>query len=191
MPRMANPNKSRGALPYIIVMTVRMTCALKWGDTMLNFEHIDETLQLEANLRNALEKNEFRLYYQPKLDLDSGKINGLEALIRWEHPEKGVISPLEFFSVVEETGLILLIGEWVIRTACEQNKAWQEMGLPPMMMSVNLSARQFIQQNLVERVKEILEDTGLSPEYLELEMTESMMTDVHAVLPILRNCYPY
>lgn len=146
-----------------------------------------KTIQMVNELGHALGNNEFRLFYQPKLDLNSGKITGVEALIRWEHPEKGIVPPLEFIPVAEETGLILPIGEWVIRTACEQNMAWKEMGLPPMVMSVNLSARQFFQPNLVETVQLILKETKLSPEYLEIEITESMMMDVDSVLPILRD----
>jgi PAS domain S-box-containing protein len=138
------------------------------------------------DLLHALENNEFFVYYQPKLDLVSGEIQGVEALIRWEHPEKGIISPLEFIPIAEETGMILLIGEWVIRTACKQNKAWQDAGLPPMIMAVNLSALQLFQDDLVDKIQSILKETGLAPEYLELEITESMMMDVLSVLPIIR-----
>jgi len=111
---------------------------------------------------------------------------GVEALIRWIHPERGIVSPLEFIPLAEETGMIISIGEWVLRTACIQNKEWQEAGLSPMIMAVNLSARQLYQPNLIELVQHILEETGLAPEYLELEITESMTMKVHQVLPILQ-----
>ena len=154
---------------------------------MLESVNTYKTFKLEQTLKKALEKKEFRLYYQPKLDLVSGDIIGVEALVRWEHPEKGIISPLEFIPVAEETGLIIPIGEWVLRTACKQNVAWQDAGLPPRIMAVNLSARQLYQPNLVEMIQEILEETKLAPEYLELEITESMTMDVHNVLPILQD----
>nr|WP_051331028.1 EAL domain-containing protein [Aneurinibacillus terranovensis] len=153
---------------------------------MLNKEQFCKGLT-EANLREALERQEFQLYYQPKLELASGTIEGVEALIRWEHPEKGLVSPAEFIPLAEETGLILPIGEWVLRTACKQNKAWQEASIPPMVMAVNLSARQLYQSNLVEKIQLILEETGLSPEYLELEITESIMMNVHHALNILKD----
>lgn len=151
----------------------------------MNLDYTHET-QLEANLKKALERKEFQLYYQPKLDLISGEIYGVEALIRWKHPEKGIISPLEFIPFAEETGLIVPIGEWVLRAACKQGKAWQGIGMPPLIMAVNLSARQLYQSNLVEMVQEILVETKLAPEYLEFEITESIIMDVQKVLPILR-----
>ncbi|HWL26977.1 MAG TPA: EAL domain-containing protein, partial [Ureibacillus sp.] len=153
---------------------------------MLKSKNANQTCMLETDLRTALEKKEFSLCYQPRLRLGSGKINGVEALIRWEHPEKGVILPLDFIPLAEETGLIIPIGEWVLRTACEQNKAWQEAGISPMVMAVNLSVHQLYQPNLVERVRLILEETGLAPEYLELEITENIMMNVHDVLPVVK-----
>lgn len=141
----------------------------------------------EWNLKEALERREFRLYYQPKLDLNSGKMIGVEALIRWEHPEKGIIAPIDFIPLAEKTGMISLIGQWVLHTACKQNKEWQEAGLAPMVMAVNLSASQLYQLNFVEMVQQILEETGLSPKQLEFEITESMMMDVSSVLPIIRD----
>ncbi|WP_342512112.1 EAL domain-containing protein [Sporosarcina sp. FSL K6-1522] len=146
----------------------------------------DINKQLEMDLIIALEKEELRLYYQPKVDMVSGQIVGVEALIRWEHPEKGMISPVDFIPVAEETGLILPIGEWVLRTACRQNRMWQEAGLRPFIMAVNLSALQLYQPDLVQVVQEILVETKLAPEYLELEITESMMMDVQHVLPIVQ-----
>ncbi|NHM34068.1 EAL domain-containing protein [Neobacillus terrae] len=142
-------------------------------------------LNLKDTLETALEREEFQLYYQPKIDLKTGKIQGVEGLIRWENKEKGIISPNEFIPIAEETGMILPIGEWVLRTACKQYKVWQELGLPPIYIAVNLSARQLYQPNLVEMIEQILEDHELSPDYLELEITESMMMDVQKVLPIL------
>jgi diguanylate cyclase (GGDEF)-like protein/PAS domain S-box-containing protein len=150
-----------------------------WAQTYGRYE-------LETNLRKALERNEFQLHYQPKFDLTSGKITGVEALIRWEHPTKGSISPGEFIPLAEEMGLIVPIGEWVLHTACMQNKAWQETGLPPLEVAVNLSVRQLYQPNLVDSVKMILEETGLPPEYLELEITESMLMDSDHALKVLK-----
>jgi PAS domain S-box-containing protein len=154
---------------------------------VLGEEHNSDKWKLETDLRIALERDEFYLKYQPKLELHSGKVTGVEALILWEHPEKGVVSPLEFIPLAEETGMITELGEWVLLTACRQNKAWQEMGMPPMIVAVNLSPRQFHQSNLIEMVQRILKETGLSPEYLELEITESMTMDVQTVLPIIRD----
>jgi diguanylate cyclase (GGDEF)-like protein/PAS domain S-box-containing protein len=145
-----------------------------------------ERLEIETNLRRAMEQKEFQLYYQPKLNLTSGKISGVEALIRWRHPEKGLISPIEFIPLAEETGLIIPIGEWVLRTACLQNKAWQEAGLAPLVMSVNLSVRQLYQSNLVAMVRKVLKETGLAPEYLELEITESMLMDTEQGYKVLK-----
>ena len=149
-------------------------------------EHTYESIEIETSLRKAQEEKEFFLYYQPKISLTSGKITGVEALIRWQHPEKGLISPLEFIPLAEETGLIIPIGEWVLRTACIQNKAWQKANLSPFVMSVNLSIRQLYQPNLVGIVRQVLEETGLSPEYLELEITESMLMDTEQVLNVLK-----
>ncbi|WP_066297187.1 EAL domain-containing protein [Bacillus sp. FJAT-29937] len=142
--------------------------------------------ELEKNLRNAIERDELFLHYQPKLSLISGKIIGIEALIRWNHPNKGIISPAEIIPLAEETGLIIPIGEWVLRTACMQNKAWQDLGLSPVVISVNLSVRQLYQPNLVEAVKRILDETGLSPEFLELEITESMLMDIKHGIKVLK-----
>ncbi|MGV3465915.1 MAG: EAL domain-containing protein, partial [Heyndrickxia sp.] len=131
-------------------------------------------------------ENDFKLFYQPKVDLGTGKIKGVEALIRWFHKEKGIIPPIDFIPIAEESDLILSIGEWVIRTACEQIKEWQEAGFPPMIMAVNLSARQLYQPNLMENIRKILTDTRIDPNCLEIELTESMMMDVDHVLPILQ-----
>ncbi|WP_160722960.1 putative bifunctional diguanylate cyclase/phosphodiesterase [Bacillus sp. USDA818B3_A] len=147
----------------------------------------NEEFELETNLSRAIKENEFELHYQPKLDLHTGKFSGVEALIRWRHPEKGMIFPMDFIPTAEKTGRILEIGDWVLYTACIQNKKWQEEGLPSWIMAVNLSAQQLYQPNLVEKIQDILNSTGLSPEYLELEITESMMVDVQKVLPIIKD----
>lgn len=137
-----------------------------------------ERLQMENDLRRAIEEKQFRLVYQPLIELRTGAVSGVEALLRWEHPEKGPIPPGVFIPIAEDTGLINEIGEWVIRTACKQNKAWQDAGMPPFIMSVNLSMRQFRQHDLAERIRVILEETGLEPHWLSLEITESMTADV-------------
>ena len=132
-----------------------------------------ERLTLETRLHKGLENDEFRLYYQPQLDIKTGQIIGVEALIRWQQPEMGLVSPLEFIPMAEETGLIVPIGEWVIRTACEQNKAWQIAGYPPVRMAINLSSRQLKQKELIEVVTGTLKETGLDPDWFEMELTET------------------
>lgn len=132
-------------------------------------------LVLENSMRRAIERREFRLFYQPKVQLESGGITCLEALLRWEHPELGMVSPVEFISLAEETGLILPIGDWALREACLQNARWIKEGLTPTRVAVNLSGYQLQQKDLVEKVARTLEETGLPPEYLELEVTETVI----------------
>ncbi|MEO8400807.1 MAG: bifunctional diguanylate cyclase/phosphodiesterase [Gammaproteobacteria bacterium] len=129
-------------------------------------------IQLDSALHKAISNNEFVLYYQPKLNLKNGRIEDVEALIRWENPELGLVSPLEFIPLAEETGLIMAIGEWALRDACRANKAWQESGYQPITVSVNLSSRQFQHPDLTQMVAEILAETGLDAKFLELEVTE-------------------
>ncbi len=136
-----------------------------------------ERIELKMAIRRALERNEFELYYQPKLDLKTGEITCLESLIRWRHPEKGLILPAAFIPMAEETNLIIPIGEWGLRAACEQARKWQDKGLPPLRIGVNFSPRQFQQENLVESVLSVLEETGLNASSLELEITESIAMD--------------
>ncbi len=129
----------------------------------------------ETCLRNALKRSEFEVYYEPKIEIKTGKITGAEALVRWNHPKRGRVSPGEFIPMAEEIGLIVPLGEWVLETACRQTKAWQTEGLPPLRVAVNLSARQFERKNLTERVCQILRETNLDPKYLELELTEGLI----------------
>jgi len=146
-----------------------------------NFQFYSEELNIRSmarmamkrHLRSALDNKEFSLHYQPKVSLRSGLITGMEALLRWRNPELGMVSPAGFIPLAEETGIIGRIGEWVLRTACAQNRAWQESGFPPMRVAVNISARQFKQDNLVEVISRVLRETGLGPHFLELEITES------------------
>ncbi len=132
-----------------------------------------EQLAIENDLRKALEREEFQVFYQPKLNIQSSGIVGVEALIRWKHPVRGMVSPAKFIPLAEETGLIIPIGEWVLRTACKQVRAWQKAGLMPLTVSVNLSGRQFEQRNLLETVVLALNSAGLESRFLELEITES------------------
>jgi diguanylate cyclase (GGDEF)-like protein len=138
-------------------------------------ESAAERMELENSLRRAMGKNEFYLLYQPKVDIKTNQIIGMEALLRWNHGKKGLISPSKFIPVAEETGLIVPIGDWVLRHACAQNKAWQDAGFKPLCVAVNLSARQFQRQNLPSVVRKILDETGLEPQWLELEVTESIL----------------
>lgn len=149
-------------------------------------EHALARLALGSDLRQALTLGEFRLHYQPQVSPETGKIIGMEALIRWLHPVRGMVSPVDFIPLAEELGLIVTIGDWVLREACRQNRAWQVQGLPPVPVAVNLSALQFLQHNLPEKIRAILEETGLDPRYLELELTEStFMHDAEQTIAML------
>ena len=146
-----------------------------------------QKMTLESNLHKALERDEFSLYYQPKIDVASGSTIGVEALIRWRHPDLGLVSPAEFIPMAEESGLIVPIGEWVLDSACAQLRAWQEDGLTPVPVAVNLSAKQFHQQNIAAIVMRALQDHGVDPRLLELEITESTaMRNAEATSTTLR-----
>lgn len=148
---------------------------------------LQERLTLENELYGALGRNEMLVYYQPLIDLDNGQITGMEALVRWQHPTLGLISPAKFIPIAEANGLIVPIDQWVLRTACAQNRAWQLAGFSPIRISVNLSSRQFEQPNLVEVVSQIIQETGLQTSYLELEVTESfLMGDIERSVKILK-----
>jgi diguanylate cyclase (GGDEF)-like protein len=146
-----------------------------------------EKFVLQKELRNALARSEFSLVYQPQVDLQTGRVFAVEALIRWFNPVRGNVPPTKFIPIAEETGLIVPIGDWVLYEACRQNKAWQEGGLPPMSICVNVSARQFMERNWVSRVADTLRETGLEAKYLELELTESLiMQDVEQAVATMK-----
>jgi diguanylate cyclase (GGDEF)-like protein len=145
-----------------------------------------ERLALETALRRALERDQFSLHYQPKVDMTSGQITGVEALLRWTHPELGMLPPMQFIPLAEETGLIVPIGRWVLKEACAQNMAWQRCGLRPISMAVNLSPRQFIDEHLLQDIDEALAASGMPPALLQLEVTESMvMQNVSRAIKVL------
>ncbi len=149
--------------------------------------NIVEQAVLENDLRYALGRDEFVVHYQPQLVIETSQIVGIEALVRWRHQGRGLVYPDDFIPLAEDTGLIVPLGEWVLRTACAQNKAWQEAGLPPVRMAVNLSARQF-QPSLTDLVARVLRDTGLEPKWLELEITEGIaMRDLDFTVTMLRS----
>ncbi len=147
-----------------------------------------ELLELENRLHRALDRGEFTLDFQPKVNIKTGEIKGMEALVRWNHPELGLVSPAKFIPLAEETGLIMPIGEWVLKTACRQNQAWIEAGLSAIPIAVNLSVRQFQQPGLVQKVAQVLEETGLDAQYLTLEITETAaMLNVDFTRQLLRD----
>jgi diguanylate cyclase (GGDEF)-like protein/PAS domain S-box-containing protein len=143
-------------------------------------------LALESSLRRAVEREEFTLYYQPQLSLNSGRVVGAEALVRWQHPELGLVFPTEFIPMAESTGLIVKLGEWVMDTACTQAKAWQKEGLPPIRIAINLSSVQVNRGDIITTVERVLQETGLDPQYMELEITEGLiMQQTHQTIAIL------
>lgn len=151
----------------------------RFFDWQMN-ERIMVRVRMEADLREAIDNKEFSLHYQPKVELLSGRVTGLEALLRWNKPGTGPVSPMEFIPIAEESGLIIPIGEWVIKEACQQARRWQLAGIKPLVISVNLSPKQFHTHNLLSVVKSSLEKNALKPEYFELELTESaVMEDIY------------
>jgi diguanylate cyclase (GGDEF)-like protein len=145
-----------------------------------------DRLALENDLRKALEKHELELHYQPKVDVRSGATTGMEALVRWRHPERGLVVPNDFIPLAEETGLIIPLGQWVLREACRQNKAWQDRGLPPLRVAINISGAQLRHDDLADSVALALRETGLEPRYLEIEITESVvMQNASTALAVL------
>lgn len=161
--------------------------SIQFFDICMN-EEVSEQFTLGNYLHDALKNEEFLLYYQPIIDISTGKMAAAEALLRWNHPKEGFIPPDRFIPVAENMGLICSIGEWVLRTACRQNKQWQDKGYKPIIISVNVSVKQLEQNNFVELVANILNETQLSPEYLELEITESVSaSDINNIIRVLNN----
>ncbi|MFC7373307.1 putative bifunctional diguanylate cyclase/phosphodiesterase [Fictibacillus iocasae] len=148
-------------------------------------ERVKKKLQVEHGLHKAIENKEFKLVYQPQFELSTGKVIGAEALLRWEHPKEGLISPVEFIPVAEETGLILPIGEWVVQEACRQTKVWHDKGYEGLLVAVNISAKQLIDGAFIRIIEAALNDNGLKPDNLELEITESTMQNIDETLPVL------
>jgi len=152
--------------------------------------HSENVLILENSLRRAIAKEEFAVYYQPKVDAQTGRITGLEALIRWHHPDLGLVMPSEFVPLAEDNGLVVPLGEWILREVCLQNRQWRDRGLPMLPIAVNLSVRQFLQPNLLEVVERTLKQAGIPPRYLEVEITESLaMNDIEVTRAILKRFY--
>jgi len=148
----------------------------------------NERFSIETNLRRALERNELSLNYQAKLNFRTRQITGVEALLRWNNPYLGSVTPTQLIPIAEETGMIVPIGRWVLKTACAQNVAWQNQGLPPICMAVNLSLRQLTDEKLLGDIKATLEETGMAPDLLELEITENMvMHNPERLIPVLNN----
>ena len=179
------PDHGRNATELLANADAAMYRAKEKGRDSLQFfsaemaSHAHERLLRQEELREAIARREFVLHYQPQMDLSTGRIFAVESLIRWRHPERGMVPPGDFIPLAEETGLIGPIGDWTLNAACRQNKAWQDAGLPPIVVSVNVSARQFQEKDWVERVARALEKSGLEARYLELELTESLsMQDV-------------
>lgn len=180
-------NKADAAM-YVAKDSGRNTCAF-YSMPAATVEEPSTAPQtaLEESLRRAVNSQEFVLYYQPQINLAAGEVQRAEALIRWQHPELGVMSPQTFMDAAEESGLIVPMGRWVLREACLQNRAWQKAGLSPLRVSVNLSAKQLQEKDLVQQISQILAETGLAPEYLELEITETAaMQDFHQALSVLK-----
>jgi diguanylate cyclase (GGDEF)-like protein len=190
----AYPTDGRDAKALLAGADIAMYRAKEQGRNRFCFysvelqSHTPEKLTLEAGLRHGLERREFRVHYQPKIDMTSGEITGVEALLRWQHPDLGLLLPEKFIHLAEETGLIVPIGLWTLREVCTRATAWKEAGLPRMPVAVNLSASQFGQEQLVPQLTEIIKDTGIDPGILELEITESMvMQDPEQAVGLMEN----
>jgi EAL domain-containing protein (putative c-di-GMP-specific phosphodiesterase class I) len=177
------PHDGDGAIPLLKTAETAMYHAKKLGRNMYQMyrtaltTQLTQRLTIENDLRKALQRDEFEVYYQPQVGLSGADIIGMEALIRWNHPQRGLVSPGEFIPIAEETGLILPIGEWVLRTACRQAAAWREAGFDHLRVAVNLCSLQFGEPDFIAKVAAILDETGLPGTALELELTESLLMD--------------
>ena len=186
------PNNGRTTEELLVNADTAMFQAKKQGKNqfVLYSDELDpkshDKILLEASLRKAIDSNELVLYYQPQINIKTKEMIGVEALVRWQHPKLGMLPPSEFVPLAEETGLITQMDEWVLRTACKQNKKWQDMGIPPFSVAINLSSNQFASDKLPDLVQSVLCDTGLKPEYIELEITETMTMDVEHAIPTLK-----
>jgi diguanylate cyclase (GGDEF)-like protein len=175
------PNDGKDTTALLKNADIAMYRAKEQGGNIFQFYQTDmnahalNRFKLEADLRHALERQEFVLHYQPQFDLNSGSISGVEALIRWQRPGWGLIPPMKFIPLLEETGLIIEVGEWVLRTACLQHHAWCAAGLPPLRIAVNISARQFNGNNLAKTIRRVMLDSQMAPEFLEVEITETVL----------------
>ena len=175
------PRDGKDSESLIKTADIAMSCSREEGLNCFRLftdemkSKVQESLRMEHGLQVALARNELFLVYQPQVDARSGEVTGLEALLRWNHPQSGIIPPGKFIDVAECSGLIVPIGEWVLRTACAQARRWQEQGLPPVPIAVNVSAIQFRQQGFGDLIRDVLRETGLDPRYLELELTESLL----------------
>lgn len=188
-----SPEDGKDASALLTAAEVAARRAREEGTGGLQFRNsstnqwVFERLTLERSLEQAVENGELRVYYQPKVDIQSRQVVGMEALVRWQHPELGMVSPAQFIPLAEESGQIVQIGQWVLEEACRQCKAWIDEGFEPVRMAVNLSPMQFRQPDLLHVVRDTLKRTGLDPRYLELEVTESMlMQDLHQTIDTLR-----
>lgn len=181
------PRDGKEIEPLLNHAHVAMTKAKQQGGDQFEFYTAaynigsSDRLALQTSLRHALERDELEVYYQPQVNLETGEIFGAEALVRWQHPDRGLILPNKFIPIAEETGLIIPIGEWVLYTACKQAKIWQNAGFPDLQIAINLSSRQFNQLDLRQQLVQILIKTGLDPRSIELELTESMLAQNPAV----------
>ncbi|GLX66377.1 bifunctional diguanylate cyclase/phosphodiesterase [Paenibacillus glycanilyticus] len=199
----AEPIKMRGRLMYLtasIGISTRQEWTRETGDRLVKEADIalyvakkrrntyklylpmmnnvpTKEIVLESSMFEALESNQFMLHYQPKLEIGTGRIHGVEALLRWKHPEFGMVSPLEFIPIAEKTGFIILLGEWVLKTACRQVKVWEQMGMDSILVSVNMSMIQFQQRDIVASIQSIIAEAGVRPEQIELELTESIFME--------------
>ncbi|MDH5750462.1 MAG: EAL domain-containing protein, partial [Rhodospirillales bacterium] len=183
-----------GDTPYRLIKAASMAMFASRNEGSWPCRHFTKEIQdrvehrhyLESKLRHAIERNQLQAFYQPKIELKTGKVKGMEALARWIHPAMGMVSPVDFIPIAEETGLIVSIGEWMLETACRDTKAWHDAGFKDISVAVNLSGRQFESDNLIPFIQKTLSETGLDPRYLELEITESaLMNDMAESLDML------
>ena len=188
------PDNGRGPETLLKNADAAMYCAKEQGRNNFQFFTQEmnvqavERMTLENSLRVALERKELFLVYQPQMDIATGQITGAEALLRWRHPVLGLVPPNKFIPIAENSGLIIPIGEWVLKTACAQARQWQDEGLPAMPVAVNVSAVQFRQNRFLQVIKNVLDETGLPPQYLELELTERLLlSNAEVMLSCCRN----